>query len=210
MELDPITAASFAIIDREIGSHPWGWTPAQYAIIRRVIHATADFEFKYLLRFSPEAITLGIRALHHQAPVITDVGLVAQGIKNHLAARFNNPLVNALDLAPGDAGSESRCAVGMANALAQHPHAIVVIGNAPTALMKVCELHPNLRPALVIAAPVGFVNVLEAKAQIAQIPLPQIRIQGRKGGSPAAAAIVNALIDLAVSNASDQTANRAD
>ncbi|MEN9272336.1 MAG: precorrin-8X methylmutase, partial [Gloeomargarita sp. DG_1_5_bins_55] len=185
MELDPITAASFAIIDREIGSHPWGWTPAEYAIIRRVIHATADFEFKYLLRFSPGVIPLGIRALQKQAPIITDVGLVAQGIKHHLAKQLNNPLINALDCAPADAGVETRAAMGMAAALAQYPQAIVVIGNAPTALHKLCELYPRVRPALVIAAPVGFVNVLEAKAFLARLPLPQMRVQGRKGGSPA-------------------------
>jgi len=212
MDLDPITAASFAIIDREIGSHPWGWTAAEYAIIRRVIHATADFEFKYLLRFSPQAIPLGMRALRHQAPVVTDVGLVAQGVKNHLAARLPNPLINALDLAPLEPGGETRAALGMANALAQYPGAIVVIGNAPTALVKLCELRPNLAtpPALVIAAPVGFVNVLEAKAQLAQTPVPQIVVQGRKGGSPAAAAITNALIDLATLEPPHQTTSRAD
>ncbi|MEN9218152.1 MAG: precorrin-8X methylmutase [Gloeomargarita sp. DG_2_bins_126] len=210
MELDPITAASFAIIDREIGSHPWGWTPAEYAIIRRVIHATADFEFKYLLRFSPGAISLGIRALHNQAAIITDVGLVAQGIKNHLAKQLTNPLINALDLAPAAAGVETRAAMGMAAALSQYPQAIVVVGNAPTALCKLGELYPGVRPALVIAAPVGFVNVLEAKALLARLPLPQISVQGRKGGSPAAAAITNALIDLAVLDPTHQTARRAD
>lgn len=217
MDLDPITAASFAIIDREIGSHPWGWTAAEYAVIRRVIHATADFEFKYLLRFSPEAIRVGIRALQQEAPVITDVGLVAQGIKNHLALRLNNPLVNALDLAPLEPGAETRSAMGMAQAVQQYPGAIIVIGNAPTALLKLCELYPTLAhpPALVVAAPVGFVNVLEAKAQLAQMPLPQIVVQGRKGGSPAAAAITNALIDLATIDLAileppHQVASRAD
>jgi precorrin-8X/cobalt-precorrin-8 methylmutase len=212
MDLDPITAASFAIIDREIGSHPWGWTAAEYAVIRRVIHATADFEFKYLLRFSLEAIRAGIRALQQGVPIITDVGLVAQGIKNHLTSRLNNPLVNALDLAPPEPGVETRSALGMAQALAQYPGAIIVIGNAPTALLKLCELYPTLDhpPALVVAAPVGFVNVLEAKAQLAQMPLSQIVVQGRKGGSPAAAAITNALIDLAVLEPPHQVASRTD
>ncbi len=213
MDVDPITAASFATIDREIGSHPWGWNAAEYAIIRRVIHATADFEFKHLLRFSPQAIGVGIRALRQNAPVVTDVGLVAQGVKNHLAARLPNPLVNALDLAPLEPAGETRAALGMAQALAQYPGAVVVIGNAPTALAKLCELYPSLTspPALVIAAPVGFVHVLEAKAQLARIPIPQILVQGRKGGSAVAAAICNALVDLAVALApSHQTPSRAD
>lgn len=211
MDLDPITAASFAIIDREIGSHPWGWTGAEYAIIRRVIHATADFEFKYLLRFSPQAIDLGIRALRQQAPVVTDVGLVAQGIKNHLALRLPNLLINALELAPLEPGLETRSALGMAQALQAYPGALVVIGNAPTALRKLCELYPRLPPpALVVAAPVGFVNVVEAKAQLSQLPLPHILIQGRKGGAAAAAAITNALIDLAISEPPHQIASRAD
>jgi precorrin-8X/cobalt-precorrin-8 methylmutase len=218
MNGDPIIAASFAVIDREIGSHPWGWTAAEYAIIRRVIHATADFEFKYLLRFSPQAIDLGMRALHRHAPVVTDVGLVAQGVKNHLAARLPNSLVNALDLAPPETQGETRAALGMAHALAHYPGAVVVIGNAPTALVKLCELYPTLAapPALVIAAPVGFVHVLEAKAQLAQTPVPHILVQGRKGGSAAAAAILNALVDLVVehwatsSKSPHQTASRAD
>lgn len=220
MNGDPIIAASFAVIDREIGSHPWGWTAAEYAIIRRVIHATADFEFKYLLRFSPQVIDLGIHALHRQAPVVTDVGLVAQGVKNHLAAHLPNPLVNALDLAPPETGGETRAASGMAHALAHYPGAVVVIGNAPTALAKLCELYPTLAapPALVIAAPVGFAHVLEAKARLARTPIPQILVQGRKGGSAAAAAILNALVDLAInhfahrtpSEPPHQTASRAD
>ncbi|APB34352.1 precorrin-8X methylmutase [Gloeomargarita lithophora Alchichica-D10] len=212
MDLDPITAASFAIIDREIGSHPWGWTEAEYSIIRRVIHATADFEFKYLLRFSPGAIWAGIRALRNQVPLVTDVGLVAQGVKNHLALRLPNALVNALDLAPLERGVETRSALGMAQALGQYPGAMVVIGNAPTALAKLCELYPTLPnpPALVIAAPVGFVNVLEAKAQLAEVPIPQIAVQGRKGGSPAAAAITNALIDLATLEPPHQVTGSAD
>lgn len=210
MALDPITAASFATIDREIGPHPWGWRYPEYVIIRRVIHATGDFSFKHLLHFSPQAIELGVQALRRGAPVITDVGLVAQGIKAHLAAHLPNPLINALDLAPSD--GETRAANGMENALRQYPQPVVVIGNAPTALIRLCQLWPDLPtpPALVIGAPVGFVRVVEAKDLLNRTPLPRIWVAGRRGGSPVAAAIANALIDLAASETSHQTASGTD
>ncbi|MCS6782543.1 MAG: precorrin-8X methylmutase [Gloeomargarita sp. SKYBB_i_bin120] len=212
MTLDPITAASFATIDREIGPHPWGWRYPEYIIIRRVIHATGDFSFKHLVHFSPHAVEFGLRALRQGAPVIADVGLVAQGIKHHLATHLPNPLVNALDLALADANGETRAANGMETALRQYPRAVVAIGNAPTALIKLCQLFPDLPapPALVVGAPVGFVRVVEAKAMLQQTPVPRIWVAGRRGGSPIAAAIVNALIDLAVSEPSYQATRRAD
>ncbi|MCS7225693.1 MAG: precorrin-8X methylmutase [Gloeomargarita sp. SKYB31] len=212
MDLDPITAASFATIDREIGPHPWGWRYPEYVIIRRVIHATGDFSFKHLIHFSPHAIELGIRALRRGAPVITDVGLVAQAIKAHLTTHLPNPLMNALELATTPADGETRAATGMEQALRQYPQAVVVIGNAPTALIKLCQLLPDLPapPALVVGAPVGFVRVLEAKAMLNQTTLPRIWVAGRRGGSPVAAAITNALIDLAVSEPPHQATRRAD
>lgn len=90
----PILEQSFAIIDREIGKH--NFSEREYAIARRVIHATADFEYSRLLRFSPDAIASGIAALRNGVPIVTDVTMVKQGIRTLIAKTFNNPLIAAV------------------------------------------------------------------------------------------------------------------
>ena len=202
----PIVTESFAIIDREIGSHDLN--PQEYAIARRIIHSTADFQFKDLLAFSPDAILAGISALQRQTPIITDVSMVKMGIANRVARTFGNPIVTAVEHATIADPGKTRTETGMMHLVRQFPQAIFAIGNAPTALLALCEAiaqdevtersRSQVQPALVIGAPVGFVSVVEAKARLAETKVPQIRVIGRKGGSPVAAAIVNALIGLAV------------
>jgi precorrin-8X/cobalt-precorrin-8 methylmutase len=194
---------SFAVIDREMSVH--GFTSAEYAIARRVIHSTADFEFQQLLRFSPEAIEIAIAALRQQTPIITDVGMVKQGIVSMVAQTFNNPLICAVDYCPVDAAKtlppgKTRTETGLLHCLEHYPGAIVAIGNAPTALLALCaalKTSPIPPPAMVIGVPVGFISVVESKVALAQTALPHILVEGRKGGSPVAAAIVNALLVLA-------------
>ncbi|MBF2097019.1 MAG: precorrin-8X methylmutase [Gloeomargaritaceae cyanobacterium C42_A2020_066] len=195
--MHPILLESFALIDREVGSH--SFSAAEYAIVRRVIHSTADFEFKSLIVFSPGAIDQGIAALRAGRPVVVDVGMVWQGVQGQVTRCLGNPVVNGLTWAEAVSPGQTRSAAGLLAAMMAHPGAVVAIGNAPTALLALCEAWPSLAepPALVIGAPVGFVGVLEAKAALARLPIPQIRVTGRKGGSPVAAAIVNALVDLA-------------
>ncbi len=193
----PITAQSFAIIDGEIGNH--SLPPDQYAVVRRVIHSTADFEFKHLVRFSEAAIASGLRALRQGAPVVVDVGMVQQGVASLLKQTFGNRLLNCLDQASGPLPGRTRTETGLLRCAAAYPEAIFVIGNAPTALLALCQQiqAATVNPALVIGAPVGFVSVLEAKAALAGCPVAQIRVEGRKGGSAVAAAILNALVSLA-------------
>lgn len=191
---------SFAVIDQEIGTH--GFSPAEYAIARRVIHSTADFEFRDLLRFSPGAIAGAMRALQHRVPIVTDVNMVKQGILSVVAQTFQNPVISAIDQAPTAAPGQTRTETGLLACLEQYPDAIYAIGNAPTALLALSAWAQGRspaepRPTLVIGAPVGFIAVVESKRALAQIDLPQIRVEGRKGGSPVAAAIVNALLVLA-------------
>lgn len=197
----PIVEQSFAIIDREIGQH--SYMPDEYAIVRRVIHSTADFEFKHLMCFSPGAIQGAIAALRQRVPIVTDVSMVKQGIATMVGKTFNNPILTAVEQSPEAQPGQTRTETGMLVCWQQVPTAIYVIGNAPTALLALCDRlqspnsldsHP---PTLVIGAPVGFVSVVEAKQALAKINVPQIRIEGRKGGSPVAAAIVNALLVLA-------------
>lgn len=193
----PILQQSFAIIDQEIGSH--SFAADQYEIVRRVIHSTADFEFQHLIRFSPGVIDTAIAALTQATPIITDVEMVARGIEPLAKNTFNNPVIAAVTQAATADPEKTRTETGLRRCLAQHPTAIYVIGNAPTALLALCE-HLQTSPSppcLVIGVPVGFVAVLESKAALAQQSVAQIRVEGRKGGSPVAAAIMNALFMLA-------------
>ncbi len=196
----PIMEQSFAVIDREIGTHNLSF--AEYAIVRRVIHTTADFEFKHLLSFSPNAITAGMTALRCGVPIVTDVSMVKQGVVGLVTKTFNNPLISAVEQASGALPGKTRTETGLLQCWQKYPDAIYVIGNAPTALLALCDCITtnSILPALVIGAPVGFISVLESKAELAQTPVEQIRVESRKGGSPVAAAILNALIMLAVEN----------
>lgn len=197
LPIHPIMVQSFAAIDREIGTH--NFTTFEYAIIRRVIHSTADFDFKKLIYFSPEAISSGITALRRGVPIITDVSMVKQGIVNLVAQTFNNPIISAVEQASVALPGKTRTETGLIECWRQFPEAIYAIGNAPTALLALCnELKStSINPALVIGAPVGFISVVESKAALANTAVNQIRVEGRKGGSPVAAAIVNALITIA-------------
>lgn len=197
LPIHPIMEQSFAVIDREIGEH--NFTPSEYAIVRRVIHSTADFEFTQLIQFSSGAIASGINAIQQRTPIITDVGMVKQGVAGMVAQTFGNPLIAAVEQAPVALPGKTRTETGLIQCFEQFPNAIFVIGNAPTALLALCTQLPTalIQPSLVIGAPVGFISVLESKDALAQMPVPQIRVEGRKGGSPVAAAILNALIVLA-------------
>lgn len=192
--IDPITAASFRQIDQEIGPHPWQGIP--YEIVRRAIHATADFELRDRFVFSPTAVEVGLAALRQQRPVVVDVRMVAAGIQAGLEAQ-GIPLYCALDwVEDPPAAGQTRTAQGMIQVARRYPEAIFVVGNAPTALLALVEeiRAERIRPSLVIGVPVGFVAVEEAKQALAQTDVPQIRVEGRKGGSPVAVAIVNALL----------------
>lgn len=193
----PIVEQSFAIIDREVGKHDL--SPAEYALARRVIHATADFEYLNLLRCSSGAIAAGIQNLQQGIPIVTDVTMVKQGIASLVSKTFNNPIISAIEQAETAEVGKTRTETGILRCYAKYPQAIYVIGNAPTALLALCEqLTPSaIKPALIIGVPVGFVSVKESKAALLKLDLPYITIEGRKGGSPAAASILNALLILA-------------
>lgn len=193
----PILEESFALIDQEFGEH--GFTLAEYAVVRRVIHSTGDFEFKDLVIFGEGALAAALQHLCGGGPIIVDVTMVRQGVVGMVERTFQNPLLTAVTAGdPADTG-RTRTETGLLRCLEQHPDALVAIGNAPTALLALCDrIHAGqAHPALVIGAPVGFVAVEASKQQLAQAPVPQIRVNGRKGGSAVAAAILNALLLLA-------------
>jgi precorrin-8X/cobalt-precorrin-8 methylmutase len=193
----PILEQSFAVIDQEIGAH--AFTAPEYAIVRRVIHSTADFDFQALIRFSPGAIEEAISALRQSTPIVVDVNMVKYGIATMVQKTFGNPIIVAVEQAKTAAPGKTHTETGILQCWQQYPQAIYVVGNAPTALLALCQEWSSSEkyPPMVIAAPVGFIAVVEAKAAVAALRVPQIRVEGRKGGSSVAAAIVNALLVLA-------------
>lgn len=195
-----IEAESFRIIESEIG--PTDFSPEQFAVLRRVIHATGDFSFADNMRFHPEAIEVALAAIRSGKNVLTDVNMSAVGVSKGILAKWGGKVF--CRVAEPDVAAEARergmtrSEVAIAQAVEQNI-GIVAIGNAPTALLKVMEMIDcgQWQPDLVIGVPVGFVNAAESKALLAGKKYPFITAQGRKGGSPVAAAIVNALLRLA-------------
>lgn len=189
-----ITLASFAQIDREIGAH--GFSDVEYAVVRRVIHTTADFEFKHLIQFSNRPFAAAIAALTQQTAIVTDVSMVAAGIRTVASKTWRSPVSVAVRQVVSASQGQTRSALGIARCAREHPEAIFAIGNAPTALIALCEGFQQglYHPALVIGAPVGFINVVESKQMLAELDIPYILVTGRKGGSAVAAAILNALM----------------
>jgi len=201
MKPEEIESTSFDIIDREAGEHDFNGP--QWSIVRRMIHTTADFEFKDIVRFHPGAIAAGIEAIRSGKMIITDTNMVRVGIRTRDLAPFgalvkcymNDPLIH--ERAKSNGTTRARAAVDMA--LNDMKNGIYVIGNAPTALLRLIELinAGQARPALIIGLPVGFVNAAESKAALMELDYPYISNLGRKGGSNLAASVVNALVILA-------------
>lgn len=201
MKPNEIESLSFDIIEKEAGPHPF--SPAEWAVVRRMIHTSADFEYLETVRFHPEAIEAGIGAIRAGKPILTDTEMVRSGIRKTDLARFGGT-VSCLIATP--AVQEKAAAEGSTRALAAVDAAvplmsggIYVVGNAPTALLRLIRLirEGAAAPALVIGLPVGFVNAAESKAELVQVDIPYISNTGRKGGSNVAASVVNALILLA-------------
>ncbi|MDP9315987.1 MAG: precorrin-8X methylmutase [Chloroflexota bacterium] len=206
MNLDPITAESFAIVEAELAALGIQLPPDQHPLMRRAIHSTADFELAHTLRFHPQAIERGVATLRAGAAVVSDVRMVAVGIDRlRLHALGGRVLCQVAEQATADEArttGATRSAAGVRLALREaREGAIVVIGNAPTALREVLRQVDagTSRPALIIGVPVGFVDAAESKAALMdRNSVPWIAVAGRKGGSPVAAALINALLHLAV------------
>lgn len=197
MEWHVSDAQSLAIIDREIGDH--SFSPAEYEIVRRVIYATADFEYKSLIRFSDLALQSGAAALAARTTIVVDVPMVQVGIASHIQSTFANPVYCSMEAITRPQKEKSQAAWGIETLARRYPEGIFVVGEAQTALTAIAELirTEEIRPALVIGTPSGFVGVEAAKEQLAESLIPHIRVEGRKGSAVVAAAIVNGLVDLA-------------
>lgn len=197
-----IEDGSFAIIDAEAGPHEFA--ADEWQVVRRVIHATADFEFKSLMRFSPQAIRAGIAALRGGCPLIVDVKMIAAGLNEERLAAYGCKVISYISdeevIATAKANNSTRAIEAMrkAHRLGTLEGAVVAIGNAPTALLETVRLvrEEDARPALVIGVPVGFVSAAESKEAALSLATPHIVARGRKGGSPIAVAIIHALLLL--------------
>jgi len=197
MEWHTTDAQSLAIIDREVGEH--SFSPAEYEIVRRVIYATADFEYKSLIRFSDLALQSGAAALAARSTVVVDVPMVQVGITTNIQHTFANPVYCSMEALTRPQKEKTRAAWGIETLARRYPEGIFVVGQAQTALTALVDLieTEEIKPALIIGTPSGFVDVAIAKERLADSVIPHIRIEGRKGSSVVAAAIVNGLVDLA-------------
>jgi precorrin-8X/cobalt-precorrin-8 methylmutase len=197
MEWHVTDAQSLRIIDREIGDHTF--SPSEYEIVRRVIYATADFEYKSLVRFSDQALQAGAAALAARSTIVVDVPMVQVGITQRIQDTFANPVYCSLDALTRPQRRKTRAAWGIETLARRYPEGIFIVGEAQTALETLVDLIEagDIRPALLIATPAGFINVEQAKQRLQDHLIPHIRIDGRKGSAVVAAAIVNGLVDLA-------------
>lgn len=197
MEWHATDAQSLAIIDREIDTH--AFSAAEYEIVRRVIYATADFEYQHLIRFSDRALQAGAAALAARTTIVVDVPMVQVGITPQIQDTFANPVYCSLETLTRPQKEKTRSAWGIDTLARRYPEGIFVVGQSQTALTALIELieAEEIRPALVIGTPSGFVEVDVAKSRLQDSLIPHIQIEGRKGSAVVAAAIVNGLVDLA-------------
>ena len=190
------------IIEKEIGDHPYN--EQEWPIVRRVIHSTADFDFARdnKMIFHKDAVKNGLDALKNGCNIVVDVNGIIGLLNKQNPKDFRNDVIcnisePSLMEAAKEAG-KTRAQMSMRVAKEDMNDGIVVIGNAPTALLEVMEMirEGYTKPALVVGIPVGFVSAVESKDELSKMDFPFITNQGRKGGSPCASAIVNALYKL--------------
>ena len=198
-----IERGSMATIADELKARGITLPPENAAVIMRCIHASADFDYAENLRFTPDAVGKAVEALRHGEGIVTDTNMALAGISRPGLKKLGGAAYcfMAEDFVAETAKERgtTRAVAAMDYAAENHPNAILAVGNAPTALFRIAEkIEEGLRPALVIAAPVGFVNVVEAKERVfhtcEEYGVPAVAAMGRKGGSSIAAAICNALI----------------
>jgi precorrin-8X/cobalt-precorrin-8 methylmutase len=177
--------------------------PREHYVLCRIVRAEGDPAIAESVRFSPDALERGIAAIRAGADVVTDVRMVEMGISKALLNRrqvATRCLIDVPEVAARAQREGTTRSVAAVRELAPYlSGAVVAVGNAPTALLALLDLvaEGSARPALVIGMPVGFVPCAESKEELQRSDLPFITVQGRRGGSSAAAATVNALLILA-------------
>ncbi len=197
---EDIEKRSMEIITSELGGRTW--PEPQFSIVKRCIHTSADFDYADNLRFSKDAENIGVKAIRSGAHIVTDTKMAAAGINKNKLKEYGGEV--HCFISDDDVVKEAKergctratiCMEKGAEIAKDHP-VIFAIGNAPTALVRLAEMIDagELKPALIIGAPVGFVNVVESKELILERDVPYIIPVGRKGGSNIAATICNAMM----------------
>ncbi|ABK78551.1 precorrin isomerase [Cenarchaeum symbiosum A] len=190
------------MIEEEIGPHGYG--PLEWPIVRRIIHSTADFDFagKNEVLFHPSAIQKGMAALGSGCDIVADVNGVAGLLNKRNLKEYGNRIV--CKVSDEDAASRAiqdgstRSAASMRLSAEHIDGGVVAAGSAPTALLEVLQMAKEgvATPVLIVGLPVGFICAVESKEELAASEIPHITNRGRKGGSPSAAAVINALFRL--------------
>jgi precorrin-8X/cobalt-precorrin-8 methylmutase len=201
MKPQEIEKLSFKIIEQEAGDHGFGHD--QWPIVRRMIHTSADFDYINTIKFTQNAIEKGIKSIQNGCQIFTDTNMARVGIRKKEIQDFGGKVScliadeNVAKKAKQTGTTRALAAVDMA--CEEMKDGIYVIGNAPTALLRLIELikQKKANPALIIGFPVGFVNAAESKDELIALDFDYITNKGRKGGSNIAASIVNALIIIA-------------
>jgi len=202
-----IESLSFAVIDREAPAHDF--SVQEWEVVRRMIHTVGDFGIMGDVRFSKTAITAAETALKKGCPLYVDSNMIRNGMSldrlRSVCPRYRREQIHC-HIADDDVAREAReqglprslFAVGKAKAVLDG--GIAVFGNAPVALLELNRLimEEGLRPALVVAMPVGFVHVIESKEELMSLDVPYVTLTGRRGGSPLAVSVIHALCSLAV------------
>ncbi len=197
MEWHVTDAQSLAIIDSEIGDHVL--SPAEYEIVRRVIYATADFEYKSFIRFSERALQAGAAALAARTAIVVDVPMMQTGIADKIQNTFANPVYCGTESLTRPQTDKSIAAWGMETLAKRYPEGIFIVGQAQTALISLVDLieAEEISPALIIATPAIFLDEGDYKRRLQDSLVPNITIDNRKGNAVVAAAIADGLINLA-------------
>ena len=191
-----IEAESFRIIGAELAERGIVLPADQAPLVKRAIHTTADFDYARNLVFTPGAVEAGVRALRAGTPILTDTNMARSGINRGALERLGI----SVHCFMADPEVARRAAAAVDQGAALWPEGIYAVGNAPTALIRMAQLirAGAMSPALILAVPVGFVNVVESKEEILALArergIPAIAALGRKGGSTVAAALCNALL----------------
>jgi precorrin-8X/cobalt-precorrin-8 methylmutase len=201
-----IEARSFSIIDREAPAHKFN--PEEWQVVRRMIHTVGDFGIMEAVRFSPGVVAAARTALRQGSTIYCDSNMIRSGLSlarlKSVCSEYSSEKVICY-VADGAVAREAaqkgwpRSLLAVRKARPFLNRAIVVFGNAPVALLELNRMiiEEDLRPALVIAMPVGFVHVLESKDELMSLEVPYIALAGRRGGSPLAVSVIHALCSLA-------------
>lgn len=198
---DKIEKRSFELIENELGGRKI--SEEIKPVVMRVIHTTADFDYYENMRFSANIVPHALEILKKGAVIVTDTNMAKSGINKKALAELGCEVM--CFMADEDVAERAklcgitRAAASVDKASGLEKPVIYAVGNAPTALLRLCEHIKNKTfiPEMVIGVPVGFVNVVQSKELIMESGVPYIVAKGRKGGSNVAVAICNALLYMA-------------